>query len=137
MNRTLPSLALAVTLVVSGSPGVGSAAGADHPGRSAYLRYCGACHGPSAKGDGLAGTFMTPKPPDLTTIAKQHGGRFPFQQVMQEIDGTTTVRAHGDPTMPVWGEEFRDETTWDASRRAHVRGRLMVITDYLQSIQQQ
>jgi mono/diheme cytochrome c family protein len=137
MNRTLPSLALAVTLVISGSTGIVSAAGTDHPGRSVYLRYCGACHGPNAKGDGLAGTFMNPKPTDLTIIAKQNGGPFPFQQVMEEIDGTTTVRAHGDPTMPVWGYVFRDESTWDAAQRAHVRGRLMVITDYLQSIQQQ
>jgi hypothetical protein len=27
-----------------------------------YLRYCAAGHGPNGAGDGIAGTFLTPKP---------------------------------------------------------------------------
>ena len=106
------------------------------PGRALYLRYCGACHGPEGKGDGVAGTFMRPKPTDLTQIARRNHGTFPFAQVMADIDGTHTVRAHGDPDMPVWGEVFGDESTWDAARRADVRGKLLVITDYVQHIQE-
>jgi mono/diheme cytochrome c family protein len=112
-------------------------AGADeHPGRAVYLRYCGACHGPGGKGDGIAGTFMTPKPKDLTRIAAENGGKFPFQEVMADIDGTDSVRAHGDPDMPVWGEVFRDHSTWDPARRTDVRSKLTAITDYLRSIQE-
>lgn len=117
-------------------PPQGLAGGAAPPGRVLYLRYCGACHGPDAKGDGVAGTFMRPKPTDLTRIAARNDGTFPFTRVMADIDGTNTVRAHGDPDMPVWGEVFRDESTWDAARRADVRGKLLVITDYLQTIQE-
>ena len=112
------------------------AAGDDSPGRSAYLRYCAACHGSEGKGDGVAGTFMRPKPVDLTQIAKHNGGTFPFARVMTQIDGTQTVRAHGDPDMPVWGEVFRDESTWDAAQRADVRGKLLLLTDYVRSIQE-
>ena len=43
-------------------------------GRAMYFQYCGACHGPSGKGDGVAGTFMRPKPSDLTQIAKRDTG---------------------------------------------------------------
>ena len=111
-------------------------AGPDDPGRAAYLRYCGACHGPQGRGDGIAGTYMNPKPADLTQIAKKNGGVFPFTKTMQYIDGTTDVRAHGDPDMPVWGQVFRDQATLDSTKRIQVRGELLVITDYLQSIQQ-
>jgi hypothetical protein len=57
--------------------------------------------------------------------------------VMADIDGTASVRAHGDPDMPVWGEVFRDQSTWDAARRTDVRGKLTAITDYLRTIQEE
>jgi hypothetical protein len=100
-----------------------------------YLRYCGPCHGPLGKGDGVAGSFMTPKPADLTRLAEKNGGTFPFQKVMAYIDGTQGVRAHGDPVMPVWGEVFRAEAGWDTGRQVEVRGTLMLLTDYVRSIQ--
>lgn len=106
------------------------------PGRPLYLRYCGACHGPSGKGDGIAGTFMRPKPTDLTQIAKQNNGHFPFRKVVDVIDGRNTPRAHGDPDMPVWGERFHDDPAWDVHRRASVRGKILVITEYLETIQE-
>jgi mono/diheme cytochrome c family protein len=128
------STALFVGALLIGAPVL--AAEADDPGKALYLRYCGACHGPDGKGDGIAGTFMRPKPIDLTQIAKKHGGEFPFQRVMQVVDGRETVRAHGDPDMPVWGEIFQTQAAWDMTRRAEVRGKIMVITDYLRSIQE-
>lgn len=113
-----------------------AASGSDDPGRALYVRYCGACHGPNAKGDGIAGTFINPKPADLTQIAKKHGGTFSFEETVRVIDGRTTVRAHGDPDMPVWGELFRDNPAWEMTRRAGVRGTLVLITEYLQSVQE-
>lgn len=108
---------------------------ADDPGRAAYLRYCGACHGPDGKGDGVAGSLMSPKPIDLTQIAKAHGGEFPFQQVVADIDGTTTVRAHGDAAMPVWGDVFKAEPGWEMSRRAEVKARIALIANHVRSLQ--
>jgi len=104
------------------------------PERAAYLRYCGACHGPQGQGDGVAGSFMRPKPKDLTQIAKENGGTFPFTKTMAAIDGTKEVRAHGDPDMPVWGEIFRQGAA-EPTRNVEVKGKLMLITQYLQSIQ--
>jgi mono/diheme cytochrome c family protein len=105
------------------------------PGQAMYLRYCGACHGPNGKGDGVAGTFMRPKPADLTQIAAKNGGTFPFQTVAAYIDGSTDVRAHGDPTMPVWGEMFHAEAGWDMTRRAEAKSKVQLITDYVRSMQ--
>ncbi len=101
-------------------------------GKAMYRRYCGACHGPGGKGDGVASSFMQPKPIDLTQIAKRNGGEFPMQRIAQVIDGTNTPRAHGDPDMPVWGEVLRAETT----QRAEAQGKILLITNFLRSIQE-
>jgi mono/diheme cytochrome c family protein len=117
--------------------GVAVVHAADEPsGRETYVRYCGACHGPDGKGDGIAGTFMRPKPIDLTQIAKQNKGEFPSARVMATIDGRNTVRAHGDPQMPVWGEILVDQASSPMARQNEARGKVMAITDYIRSIQQ-
>jgi hypothetical protein len=54
---------------------------------------------------------------------------------MEIIDGRNTVRAHGDPMMPVWGEVFHDQASWDMRRRTDVQETVQLITDYLASIQ--
>ncbi|HVN84516.1 MAG TPA: c-type cytochrome [Candidatus Binatia bacterium] len=107
-------------------------------GKAAYLKYCSACHGESAKGDGVVSGFMQPKPTDLTQLAKQNHGEFPMLLVVQGIDGTKTVRAHGDSAMPVWGETFRREGVGASvmSPEANVRGKVMLIADYLRGIQE-
>jgi mono/diheme cytochrome c family protein len=127
---------LLIPLLIVLAPGATLAADTQvEPGRAMYLRYCGACHGPNGTGDGVVGSLMRPKPPDLTLLGKRNGGEFPFHQVMEFIDGQRDIRAHGDPVMPVWGEIFRAEATWDQGRRAEVQGKLMQITGYLRSIQ--
>jgi mono/diheme cytochrome c family protein len=117
---------------------VASAAGAaerEDPGKAAYLKYCGACHGPAGKGDGIAGTFMQPKPTDLTQIAKSNGGAFPYQRTMDTIDGRNAVRAHGDPDMPVWGQVLSEHAGMGHEARGAVKGTISLITNYIGSIQ--
>ena len=121
-----------VGAVVASQPGWA----VDTPAKTAYLKYCGACHGEGGKGDGVVSQFFRPKPTDLTQIAKNNGGQFPAMHMMQAIDGTKTIRAHGDPEMPVWGEIFRDDANAGFERRANVQGRAMLITDYIRSIQE-
>ncbi len=108
----------------------------ESPNRAVYLQYCGACHGPAGKGDGIAGSFMSRRPADLTVIAKKNKGEFPYMRVMRVIDGRDTVRAHGDPDMPVWGEVFAADSMAPVGRRIEVQGKLMLLTDYLRSIQE-
>ena len=112
-------------------------AGSDSPEKATYLRYCSACHGESGKGDGVVSQLMRPQPTDLTKIAKANKGEFPSTRVMQIIDGRETVRAHGDPAMPIWGELFNQEQGATATGQARdVRLKVMQITDYLRSIQE-
>ncbi len=133
MRRAL--FALTVAGLVAGT-GTGRGDETREVGRAMYLRYCGACHGPEGRGDGVAGTFMRPKPADLTRIAERNGGKFPLRRVIAVIDGRETVRAHGDPAMPVWGEVLRAEPHAEMTQRAAVQGKLLLIAEYLRSIQQ-
>jgi mono/diheme cytochrome c family protein len=77
MRTFLVSLALVGVLLAASKASMAGDSTAD-PGRAMYLRYCGACHGPQGKGDGAAGSLMSPKPADLTRLAEKHDGTFPF-----------------------------------------------------------
>ena len=138
MHPTARVPALVLLGISHGSTG---AAGAETPiekaSKALCLRYCGACHGPDGKGDGVASSLLTPKPTDLTGLAKKNGGQFPFERTMQAIDGRNTPRAHGDPAMPVWGDIFQAQAGWSSTQRAEIEGRLFLITEYIRSIQQQ
>ena len=107
--------------------------------KQVYLRYCGACHGPDAKGDGVAGAFMKPRPPDLTVLASQNGGEFPLERVVKAIDGRDVPRAHGSPAMPVWGdilsEQFGGADKQGPSVERRVQGRILLISAHLRAIQ--
>lgn len=136
MNALLTSHCVAAIglLLYTLSPGVVRAE--DNPDKATYLRYCGACHGSGGKGDGVVSHVMTPKPSDLTQLAKANKGAFPYVRVMQSIDGRESTRAHGDPDMPVWGDIFVADQSMTPTRQAVVRGKVMLITDYLSSIQE-
>jgi mono/diheme cytochrome c family protein len=135
MNRFGLGLVAALLLTLW-FPVLARAADAPNPAKAAYLKYCSACHGDSGKGDGVVSGFMTPRPTDLTQLAKKAGGTFPATAVMQGIDGTKSVRGHGDADMPVWGELFRRDTSIsDPARDAEVRAKVQLIADYVATLQ--
>ena len=121
-------------LVVLATP-LGQVAALAEPGAELYRRYCGACHGPEGKGDGPVAPALGERPTDLTQLAKENGDSFPFDQVVDAIDGTASVRAHGVSEMPVWGEVFRARSTWPVERHIDARGKIVLITEHLRSIQ--
>ena len=104
-------------------------------GKAFYGRYCAACHGVDGRGGGPVAPALGQRPPDLTQIARSHGGEFPFPGTAAAIDGTKTVRAHGVSEMPVWGEVFAPQRGWSPDAVAEARGKIVVITEYLRSIQ--
>jgi mono/diheme cytochrome c family protein len=122
-----------VTLAVSAG---GAASAAEDYGRGLYLQYCSACHGEGGKGDGVVSQLLRPKPPDLTLLARKANGKFPFYDVARRIDGRETVRAHGDAAMPVWGFLFQAEEGESSDAQAIARGKVVLIAEYLERIQQ-
>jgi mono/diheme cytochrome c family protein len=106
-------------------------------GKALYMRYCSACHGTDGRGDGTVAPYLTPKPSDLTQLAKKNNGWFSFTRTLDAIDGTRVVRAHGASSMPVWGEVFLPNPNASPQEQIDARGRVQLITEYLRSIQVQ
>ncbi|MEL6684381.1 MAG: cytochrome c [Pseudomonadota bacterium] len=106
-------------------------------GRTAYLDNCASCHGTTGKGDGPAARGLAVAPPDLTTIAARNGGVFPTNQVMSTIDGLDRG-AHFSAAMPEFGAGDLGETVIVESQGlgTPVPMKLLVLTEYLESIQQ-
>lgn len=131
MIRTIPGvLLLGVALAIP--CGALAATAATSPNQALYLKYCGACHGPDGKGDGILSGFLKQKPADLTQLEKQAGGKWDPVPIAQAIDGTRTIGAHGDPDMPVWGEVLRKQGESDPR---DIQRTIAQIVDYLHSIQ--
>lgn len=109
----------------------------DHAGKEEFMIACAVCHGESAKGNGPFASMMNVEVPGLTGLAAANDGEFPFLEVFQIVDGRTGVRAHGGP-MPIWGDRFSAsaESLGPYSSEIIARGRIAVLVDYLQSIQE-
>jgi len=104
-------------------------------GRSTYKGYCATCHGRDGRGDGPLADQLRVAPTDLTQLAKENKGEFPCDKVVRLIDGRETVRSHGSPDMPVWGDAFqRAASGGDAAK---TKARIEQLTHYIWSIQEQ
>ncbi len=97
-----------------------------------YKAYCASCHGLDGKGSGPAATALKTKLPDLTTLAKNNGGKFPSDHVSQVIVGESLVVAHGNQQMPVWGPAF---LSIDQRDHSVVLLRAKNLTDYIEKLQ--
>ncbi|MCC7413548.1 MAG: c-type cytochrome [Gammaproteobacteria bacterium] len=102
-------------------------------GQQRYARNCAACHGPGGRGDGTFAKLLTVRPSDLTVLARNNGGAFPFDRVYDVIDGRDIIAAHGSRDMPIWGQRYED-VAGDGSETV-VRGRILELIIYLGSIQ--
>jgi mono/diheme cytochrome c family protein len=104
-------------------------------GREYYLRHCASCHGFEGKGDGPVAPALSVKPTDLTAMSQRRNGEFPMDELGALIDGRKTITAHGPREMPVWGERFGRDFRGDPARDQVIRGEILMLLVYLQSIQ--
>jgi mono/diheme cytochrome c family protein len=102
-------------------------------GKQTYMHYCASCHGIDARGDGPAAVILKTTPPDLTTLAKRHGGKFPYEYVSDVLRFGTRIVAHGSSDMPIWGPIFASLDNYD---EVAVRKRIKDLSEYLASLQQ-
>lgn len=101
-------------------------------GDQLYKQYCATCHGADAKGSGPLATLLKTPPPDLTTLAKRHGGKFPYDYVSEVLEFGPGVSSHGSSDMPTWGPIFR---YFDKQNERVVRQRIKNLCNYLASLQ--
>ena len=102
-------------------------------GKAMYKQYCAACHGADGKGRGPAASSLNTRPSDLTTLAKRHDGKFPYDYVTRVLRFGLGFSAHGSSAMPVWGLIFQYLNSYDKSA---VRQRIKNLCDYLESMQE-
>jgi len=99
-------------------------------GAELYAQHCAACHGNDLKGTGPA-PYPFRAPPDLTTLARRHGGKFPDAYVLKVLREGVVLPAHGPAEMPVWGPDF----TVDRLGEGQVASRIANLTNYIKSMQ--
>jgi len=127
---------LAPAVLVSGAPGEaeGPRATLIERGRSLYEIHCASCHGTSLKGDGPTAKELDTRPTDLTTISERNDGEFPFSRLYKTIEGADDLADHHQREMPRWGFAFQEFGS-DADQRDEVRGRILQLMYYIESVQ--
>lgn len=102
-------------------------------GKEMYTAYCAACHGATGAGNGPAASALKTPPANLTQLAKNNGGKFPFAKVQQSIKGDSNMpAAHGSPQMPIWGQTF---IQLGHQSEAQAQLRIKNIADYIETLQ--
>jgi len=102
-------------------------------GQQMFKEYCAACHGADAKGQGPLAAMLKTPPPDLTTLARRHMGKFPSAYVKSVLEFGPGPSAHGSSEMPTWGPIFRFN---DKQNERVVQQRIKNLCDFLASIQE-
>jgi mono/diheme cytochrome c family protein len=92
-------------------------------GAELFTQHCAVCHGNDLKGNG---PFPPPYrvPPDLTTLSRRHGGKFPEAYVSSVLRDGVKISAHVPAEMPVWA-------TTNRSDKAHTESRIRDLTAYI------
>jgi mono/diheme cytochrome c family protein len=121
---------LVIATMIIGFSGCASAETLD-VGKTEYQSSCAACHGVDAKGDGPVGKALKRPPVDLTVLARNNNGVFPYDMVYQVIDGRNlSVASHGTREMPIWGYRF------GPTHAFRFRNRILAVIEYLKSVQE-
>ena len=107
---------------------IGWAASPPSHASALYVRYCASCHGVSGTGDGPAAVAMTTMPTDLTTSCASKA------DLMKVIDGTRTIRAHGDAKMPVWGHVFEQAHEGETRQHRQALRDVEALAEYVQHL---
>jgi len=132
------------TVAISFALAVSSAFAGDKPmdvGKHEYEAACATCHGSNGKGGGPVAAQLKLAIPDLTVLAKNNQGIFPFDRIYQVIDGRLEVKGHGTREMPVWGQAFRRQTSVffqpqpQDDPESAARSRILALTEYVYRLQ--
>lgn len=90
-------------------------------GKETFLKYCASCHGQGGKGDGPAAIALKEAPPDLTTLARRHEGKYPAGYVSAVLKFGRSMAVHRSEDMPVWGSRFQTlDPVRDPTGQQHV-----------------
>ncbi len=133
MTARVLGISLTLSLLMAGSALAGEPIA--QTGEENFQQFCAACHGSGAEGDGPVSTSLNKPVPDLTQLAAQNDGVFPYREVRTTIDGRWDIEAHGTKMMPVWGYEFWSAGDAGNFEEANVLKILDGIVGYIETLQ--
>jgi len=103
-----------------------------------YLFLCSGCHGRTGIGDGIVSQKLKVPPADLTRLAANNDGIFPYREVIEIIDGRQMIESHSVREMPIWGWHFwaeaRDSNTL-LPIEPQVKNRVSNLANYIATLQ--
>jgi len=143
-SKTVPARRTLSLVVLAAALAAPAGAAETRPidvGKMEYEGACAVCHGTSGRGGGPMAAQLKSRMPDLTVLARNNNGVFPFDRVYQIIDGRQAVESHGTREMPVWGRAFRMQSSlyFDGSvphdSESSARSRILALTEYLYRLQ--
>lgn len=73
-----------------------------------YADNCASCHGGDGRGGGPASSGLSPRPADLTVLARANGGQFPTARALSYIYGDPE-QGHLARVMPQFGGAMADD----------------------------
>jgi hypothetical protein len=71
-------------------------------------------------------------PPDLTTLARRHGGKFPEAYVSNVLRNGVVMPSHGPAEMSIWGVDFAADRMGEPQAAVRITN----LTNYIKSFQQ-
>jgi len=123
------TLVLVLALALLLSPDRASA----QTGKIDFQNYCAQCHGENGKG----GKGVHIVGPDLTLLSRKNGGKFPFKEVYEVVDGRKKAAAHQRLLdMPLWGVYFQPQGVSERASEAKVKSRITDLVRYIEGIQE-
>lgn len=106
-NERVENLVKYLQSIQSNAPAAPATPGESLSGADLYNQHCASCHAADLKGTTPAPPAPYRMPPDLTTLSKRHGGKYPEAYVTKVLRSGVVMPAHGPAQMPVWGMEFK------------------------------
>ena len=104
-------------------------------GKEDFEWQCAPCHGADGTGNGPMAKQLIKPPSNLTLIAKNNGGTFPFWRIYRIISGKQEVPGHETFQMPEFWKRFAGAEYAFGFLPPHVR--VLMLTHYLETIQQE
>jgi mono/diheme cytochrome c family protein len=109
-------------------------------GKVEYESKCASCHGLKGVGDGPVASSLSTRPADLSKLAVKNGGVLPVNSMYAMIVGEKLIPAHGQRSMPVWGNVYSREAErhlyeTPQDNEAYVRGRILFLIEYINRLQ--
>lgn len=104
-------------------------------GQQMYTSYCASCHGATGLGNGPAAPALKVPPANLTVLTQKNGGVFPDAHVFAVLQFGVENPAHGNATMPIWGNLLPSLSPGAHDPETLTHQRIVNISAYLKKLQ--